>query len=56
MNPLMKIVCGNCGNQAPQDTGQSTENWIVHDLKKPCENCGKTQWEMRWIDDGGTEL
>jgi predicted nucleic-acid-binding Zn-ribbon protein len=43
----IKIVCRNCGNQAPYDAERSTENWKVYDTSKPCEKCGTHNWHPK---------
>lgn len=32
-------VCNKCGKSAPIDKEKSNENWIVYNVKEPCE-CG----------------
>lgn len=40
----MKVVCNNCGNEAPYDKEKSTENWKAFDTSKPCKKCGEKTW------------
>lgn len=37
--PDMTPVCDKCGKVAPINTEMSTTNWIVYEVKEPCE-CG----------------
>ncbi|SFL09840.1 hypothetical protein [Halanaerobium salsuginis] len=40
----VKIVCEDCGKEAPIDHKKSTENWIAY--KDKCECGGKTVPKM----------
>ena len=35
----MTPICNNCKKVAPINKEKSNENWIVYDVKEPCE-CG----------------
>ena len=44
----MKVVCKNCGNEAPINAEKSNENWSVRDTSKPCEKCGEKNWGVEF--------
>ena len=35
---IIKMVCQDCGEEAPIDKKQSNENWTVY--KNKCDKCG----------------
>lgn len=47
----MKVVCKECGEEAPIDKEKSNGNWTVHKTKEPCKCGGKFGIDFggKWI-------